>query len=47
LEGKEIPVRFDQLLYRSLSEELISMSKAAALKNMTFSEFRTKMLTAG
>ena len=47
LEGKESPVRFDQLLYRTLSEDLISMSKAAALKNMTFSEFRTKMLTAG
>lgn len=47
LEGKEIPVRFDQLLYRTLSEDLISMSKAATLKNMSFSEFRTKMLTAG
>lgn len=47
LEGQEIPVRFDQILYRALSEDLLSMSKAASLKNMTFSEFRTKMMTAG
>lgn len=33
--------RFDQLIHRALVEELISMSKAAALKNMTVSEFKS------
>lgn len=47
LVGDENPVRFDQILYRALSEEVISISKAAALKNMSLSEFRTKMMTAG
>lgn len=45
--GKEISTRFDQLLFRALSEDLITVSKAAALKNMKLSEFRTKMMMAG
>ena len=36
--------RFDQLIYRALVEELISMSKAAALKNMSVSEFKSYAL---
>jgi len=43
-EGKEISSRFDQLLFRALSEELISLSKAASLNNMKLSEFRTKTM---
>lgn len=42
--GKESSGRFDQLLFRALSEEYISISKAAALKNMKLSEFRTKTM---
>lgn len=43
-EPVEYPVkqhsnRFDQLLYRAIAEEQISMSKAAALKNMKMYEF--------
>lgn len=45
--GKEQSTRFDQLIYRALSEDLVSISKAAALKNMKLSEFRTKMMMAG
>lgn len=43
-EGVEKSNRFDQLLYRALAEELISMSKGAALKNMKLSEFRSQSL---
>ncbi|MCX6253618.1 MAG: XRE family transcriptional regulator [Bacteroidia bacterium] len=43
-EGKEKSSRFDQLLFRALSEELISLSKAASLNNMKLSEFRTKTM---
>jgi len=43
-EGKEISNRFDQLLYRALSEEMITFSKAASLKNMKLSEFRTRAM---
>ena len=43
-EGKEISSRFDQLLFRALSEEMISLSKAASLNNMKVSEFRTKTM---
>lgn len=44
--GHEESGRFDQLIYRAVVEELISMSKAAALKNMTLAEFKanTKMI---
>jgi Zn-dependent peptidase ImmA (M78 family)/DNA-binding XRE family transcriptional regulator len=41
---KEESTRFDQLLFRALAEELISMSKAAALKNQSLAEFREKSL---
>lgn len=42
--GEEKSNRFDQLLFRALAEELISISKAAALKNMTVAEFRKTFL---
>jgi hypothetical protein len=42
--GKESSGRFDQLLFRALSEDCISISKAAALKNMKLAEFRTKSM---
>ncbi len=42
--GKETSNRFDQLLFRALSEEIISMSKAASLKNQKLAEFRSKSL---
>lgn len=40
----EKPFRFEQLLYRALGEELISVSKAAELRGMTLSEFRVALL---
>lgn len=40
-KGNEESGRFDQLIFRALVEELISMSKAAALKNMSLAEFKT------
>lgn len=39
-EGIEISNRFEQLLFRALIEEQISMSKAASLSNKTLSEFK-------
>jgi Zn-dependent peptidase ImmA (M78 family)/DNA-binding XRE family transcriptional regulator len=42
--GEEESNRFNQLLMRALAEELISMSKAAALSNMKLAEFRDKNL---
>lgn len=38
--GKKASSRFDQLLFRALSEEVISIEKAAELKNMTIEEFK-------
>jgi Zn-dependent peptidase ImmA (M78 family)/transcriptional regulator with XRE-family HTH domain len=46
-EGKEESNRFDQLLFRALSEELISLSKAASLDNMKLAEFRAKTMSVG
>lgn len=46
-EGVEQSNRFDQLLYRALAEEQISMGKAAALKNQKLAEFRDKTLLVG
>jgi len=43
-EGVEKATRFDQLLYRAIAEELISISKGAALKNMKLSDFRSQSL---
>ena len=42
--GNEKSRRFDQLLYRALAEELISISKAASLKNMKLTDFKTQSL---
>jgi Zn-dependent peptidase ImmA (M78 family) len=44
-EGHEESGRFDQLVYRALSEELISISKAAALKNMSLAAFKQQMIS--
>jgi Zn-dependent peptidase ImmA (M78 family) len=44
-EGHEDSGRFDQLVYRALSEELISISKAAALKNMSLAAFKQQMIS--
>lgn len=44
-EGKESTNRFDQLLYRALAEEVISVSKAAALKNLKVAEFHQQSLS--
>jgi Zn-dependent peptidase ImmA (M78 family)/DNA-binding XRE family transcriptional regulator len=46
-EGKETSSRFEQLIYRALAEDIISMSKAASLKNMKLAEFRSKSLIVG
>lgn len=46
-EGKETSNRFEQLIYRALAEDIISMSKAASLKNMKLAEFRSKSLIIG
>lgn len=46
-KGEEQSNRFNQLLMRALAEELISMSKAAALSNMKLAEFRDKNLRLG
>ncbi|MBR2649092.1 MAG: ImmA/IrrE family metallo-endopeptidase [Sediminibacterium sp.] len=43
-EGTEESNRFEQLLYRALAEELITMSKAAALKNQSLAQFRKETL---
>lgn len=42
--GQEESYRFNQLLLHALAEELISMSKAAALANMKLATFREKYL---
>jgi Zn-dependent peptidase ImmA (M78 family)/DNA-binding XRE family transcriptional regulator len=42
-EGTEKSNRFDQLLFRAISEEQISLTKAAALKNMKLAEFHQSM----
>lgn len=41
-QGVEESNRFEQLLFRALIEEQISMSKAASLTNQTLAEFRKK-----
>lgn len=43
-KGEEKSGRFDQLIYRALVEELISTSKAAALKNETVIEFHQRKM---
>lgn len=45
--GVEKSNRFEQLLFRALAEEQISMSKAASLKNQKVSEFRAQSLIVG
>ncbi len=39
----EKPFRFEQLLYRALAEQLVSVSKAAELRGKTLSEFRAEL----
>ena len=43
-QGYEQSSRFKQLLFRALAEEIISMSKAAALNNQKLAEFRQENL---
>jgi len=43
-QGNEKSQRFDQLIYRALAEELISISKAASLKNMKLTDFKSQSL---
>lgn len=45
--GIEGSCRFEQLLFRALAEELISVSKAAALSNLSVAEFRDKIANIG
>ena len=40
--GIEESNRFEQLLFRALVEEQISMSKAASLSNRTLADFRSE-----
>jgi Zn-dependent peptidase ImmA (M78 family)/transcriptional regulator with XRE-family HTH domain len=42
--GVEKSNRFRQLIYRALAEELISISKAAALANQSLNDFRKQMM---
>lgn len=41
-DGHEASTRFEQLIYRALTEERISVSKAASLMNMKLADFKTK-----
>ncbi len=43
-QGKESSGRFWQLLYRALSEEIISIGKAADLANVPVSELKKRLL---
>lgn len=43
--GQEKSNRFKQLVYRAVAEEVISMSKAAALSNKKLAEFRNELAT--
>lgn len=43
-KGIEGSTRFDQLLFRALAEEVISISKAASLKNLKVADFREQSL---
>jgi Zn-dependent peptidase ImmA (M78 family)/DNA-binding XRE family transcriptional regulator len=43
-KGKEKSTRFNQLIFRAIAEDLISINKAAVLKNQTVAEFREKSL---
>ncbi|MGD1892997.1 MAG: helix-turn-helix domain-containing protein [Cyclobacteriaceae bacterium] len=43
-KGLEESTRFKQLLFRALAEEIISMSKAAALNNQKLADFRKENL---
>ena len=38
--GKELPIRFLQLLIRAVAEEIISTTKAATLNNQKLGDFR-------
>jgi Zn-dependent peptidase ImmA (M78 family)/transcriptional regulator with XRE-family HTH domain len=44
-KGYEQSNRFEQLLFRALAEDLISMSKAAELNNQSLAEFKEKSLS--
>ena len=44
-EGMEKSGRFDRLLFRGIAEELLSVTKAAALKNMKLAEFHSECMS--
>ena len=41
--GKEKAHRFNQLLYKALAEEIITINQAASLRNVTVGEFRNDL----
>lgn len=43
-QGKDQSTRFNKLIFHAMAEKLISINKAAVLKNQTVSEFRQKTL---
>ena len=43
-KGQEESTRFVQLLIRAIAQEVISTTKAAALKNMSLGDFRAEFL---
>ena len=45
--GVEESQRFNQLLFRALAEDLISMNKAAVLNNQSLIEFRKQIMVVG
>lgn len=45
--GKEKSDRFNQLIYRALFEDIISMSKAASFANLKMADFKTNFLRVG
>ncbi len=45
--GKEVPQRFNRLLFKAISEGIITMSKAAALSNRSLADFRDEIVAVG
>lgn len=45
--GKELPQRFNRLIFKAISEGVISMSKAASLTNKNLADFREEIVAVG
>lgn len=43
----ELPQRFNRLIYKAISEGIITMSKAAALSNKSLADFRDEIVAVG